>query len=178
MSLEAHVVDPKTLDRLDLPKLRDALRGIDELLLQKLLNLVYQVNDVDTVPHKLDSRTASAITANGATFTCPIDERRIVHTVRINLVTSATVGSRNILITRRNKAGTILSSFINEPVAASTARNYTISPQGTSPDSVIVTLNYPLRLEPEWTIEVDDQADINNTSDTVAWEIDYLRIPV
>ncbi len=177
MSVPFEQLDRKTLDRLDLLRTEDSPQGLDRLLLQKILNLVYVTNLLDRTPHQVDVRAASDITSNGARLTAPIDKRRIIFSVRATLATTATAGNRNVVVDRRTKADSILNRLINETVAASTTRDYEISMVSSSNASIHRQLAYPMTLDPEQYFAIDDVADIANLDD-VDWRIDFIEIPI
>lgn len=180
MSELVEQLDRKTLDRLDLPKSFESQQGLDRLFLQKLLNLAYIVNDIWSMPHKVDVRAASDITAAGATFTAPVNARRLIFSMQIAVVTTATVGSRGIVIQRRDKTGTNatrLNGFINRTLTASITETYDIGPVDAGDGIVTRQITTPLVLEPEWVIIVDDTSNIDNL-DGVRWNIEYLEIPI
>lgn len=178
MSLPAEQLDRKTLDRLDLPKTFESQTGLDRLLLQKFLNLVYNVNDLWNLRHRVDIRDAAAVTAAGVAFTAPVDARRIVFAIFITYTATATVGTRTVEVTRENKAGNVITGFISQSRTASQAGFFLISEgSGNQGLTVVVTINFPVVLEPEWAITVDDSGNIDN-NDSVAWSIDYVEIPI
>lgn len=178
MSLSPEQLDIKVLNRLDLPKTVESPQGLNTLYLQKLINLVYNVNDLYGVPHKADIRAAAAIVAAGVSFAAPINAKRIIFNMFVTTVTTATVGTRTWIVRKVDKASNILHHMIVITAVASTTQRYIIV-QGTASGlgDVGIELNSPEVLEPEWSILVDDTANVDN-ADTVAWNIEYLEIPV
>ncbi len=178
MSLPLEQLKDQNLKRLDIPdKTVESPQGLNTLYLQKVLNLTYQVNNIWTIPHKTDIRTASDITASGASFTAPIDKRRLIFSMRITFVTTATVGNRVTKIRRNDKPGNVITGFMDRTIAASQTETYTFGPSSASDSTLTFNLSYPIVLEPEWVILVDDTSNVDNLDD-VAWNIEYLEIPI
>ncbi len=179
MSLPVEQLDIKTVNRLDILKTVESPQGLDKLFLQKLLNLVYLTNDLQQQTHTLGSRSLSDITAAGASFTSPINVRRLVFSIFVTLTTTATVGSRQILFSVRTKADNNFFRFMTgRAVAASTTETYQVGPYTASSGATIsIESSYPIHLEPEWKIIIDDTSDIDNADD-VAWDVDYVEVPI
>ncbi len=182
MSLPLEQLTDQTLKRLDIPdKTVESPQGLSTLYLQKLVNLVYLINDPNQIPHKLDVKAAGAVGAAGQTFTAPINARRLIFSMHFQPVNSGVAGTRNWEVTRRNKAGTKMNYLVRLDVAAvSTTIDFEISMLSSTqlPVDVLQQLTYPMRLEPEWSILIDDLQDIDVAGDTVAWQIEYAEIPL
>ncbi len=177
MSLPAEQLDIKTLNRLDIPRTVQSPQGIDTLLLQKILNLTYNVNDLTRIPFKLDDRVDSDISAAGASFTAPIDARRIIFLMRFSYSATATVGNRTVVLDKRTKGSNTVVRIISRTITASVGETWFVGPLGTTATTVAISLNYPLRLEPEASLIVDDTTNIDNLDD-VGWDIEYVEIPI
>ncbi|SRR5713101_6404128 len=171
------LLDPKTLNRLDLPKTSQSPQGITGMLFQKVLLPVYVTNLLELVPHKTDIKAATAVTLNGQLFQAPSNTRRQFFSAEITYTATPTVGTRSVAIDKIDKANNILYRFLLDAPTASQARGYQIV-LGTSSgfSNISVQLSTALVLEQEWSIRVDDVANIDN-ADTVAWNIEYLENP-
>ncbi len=177
MSLPLEQLKDQTLKRLDIPnKTVESPQGLNTLYLQKLLNLVYVANSLEQLPHLLDSRAASDV-GSGARFTAPIDARRIVFSMAFTYTATATAGTRTPKVRRQNKAGTIVNAWIDDSLTASQAERYELGPASATASAATIILNYPVMLMPEWYVAITDGAAID-TADDVAWEIEYLEIPI
>ena len=164
-----------TLNRIIIPKLKTQTSGVDYLVLQKELVLAFLVNDLLQIPHSHDSRAGSPSTANGAPFAAPINAKRIVFSMRITWGATATVGNRVIAVQKLTKAGTAIIKWISDGATANQTRIYEIGPSATTTGTSTIALNYPVTLQKEQSILINDGANID-ANDTVAWEIDYVEI--
>jgi hypothetical protein len=172
------LLDPKTLKALDLPKTATSPQGLNNILMERSLQLVYNTNDFNRIPHSLDSKLATAMPAAGVSFTSPGDKRRIIFDIRLDFVATATVGTRTIQVTRTGKIGTAVDVYVQDAPTASQSRTYQIGPAGTSGNAtVVVAMNYQIALEPEWSLTIRDASAID-VLDTIAWRIEYLEIAV
>lgn len=179
MSVEFERLDSATLKRLDLPASADSPQGLENIPLVKALSLVYLCNSIER-PHRSDIRAATSLPLVGALFTAPVSARRILFSMVITVKTSTTAGTRTIIVERDNKAGLLLQRFDGpRNQATDVTFNYFISScsGGVSSSSLYVAINFPMVLEPEWSILIDDTANIT-TTDTVAWEIEYVEVPI
>ncbi len=167
-------LDPATLRRLDLPATSGSRRGLADLVLVKHLNLVYVTNDPARIPHAVDVRPASDITAAGARFTAPENAIRVFFNWRMTITTTATAGLRSIDVMRKDKNGNVIDHYLNLGPGASTSligRSVGLH-SGSS-----IVLQHPTSLSPEWYLSVDDNLDVDN-GDDVSWTIDYLEVPL
>ncbi len=181
MSDELEDLDVATVRRLDLPKTATSPQGLFGLRLPKIVIPVYVTNSVDRVPHQLDRRAAAAITNAGAAFSSPIDKQRILFGLAINVTTSATAGTRAIVIDKRDKPTNITHIVDQRTQTASLTRNYTITPTSGATGvtgTIFITLTYPIVLAPEWFILVDDTSNIDGAGDTVSWTIEYVEVQI
>ena len=180
MSDLVDLVSDKTLKNLDLPRLGNSETGIDRLYIEKSIQLVYLANDVYRVRHQEDILQATGILAAGQSFTAPINAKRLVFSFRFTYTTTATAGNRNISIQKSSKVtGDVITRYIQDsPIAASTTRIYQ-GQLGTTSGyaNVAVELHQPISLEPEWFINIDDGANIDN-ADSVSWTIEYTEFQV
>ncbi len=172
-------LDRKVLDRLDIPhKTVESPQGLSTLAIQKILNLVYLVNDPVSIRHLLDVRAAAAVGASGVTFAAPINARRLIFSLRILYVATATVGGRNVNIDYLDKAANVIIRLVQIGPTASQTKRIQMSPSTQSGETDVTLQNsMSLTLEPEWSIRVDDGNNIDN-ADTVAWTIQYVEIPI
>jgi len=167
------LLDSTTLKRLDLPKTATSPQGLDNILMEKSLQLAYITNDPNKTPHKTDVKAATVLPAAGLTFAAPTTSRYSIFSMRLVFTASATVGSRIIAVDRLDKANNLLNRPMNESVTAGLSRVYTLGPASGDSGNINISINFPFILEPEWKIQIDDTANIDPAADTVSWVMEY-----
>jgi len=170
-------LDSATLKRLDLPKTAESPQGLSGIYLPKLISLVYVVNGIVGVPHLVDLKIATGVTTPGLQFTPPTGTKRIIFEMEFDYTATATVGTRTVIIEKRIKNSSRVVRYLNDGPTAGQARSYFIGPSNTTVGNVNVQITFPIELEPEWSITIDDGANID-AADSVTWQIEYVELPV
>lgn len=185
MSVEFERLDAGTLKRLDLPpSTAESPQGLENILIAKVLNLVYIVNASER-PHQFLSSgigIGAAITADGIRYTTPINERRLVWGLHLIYTCSATAGTRVVRVRRHGKDDFLIQEYARQNLTAtqSLSVNIHVADGTTGPYSFIVNrqITNPIHMEPETFFLIDDAVDISPTGDTVTHRIEYVPFPI
>src|SRR2546430_13734355 len=113
------IVDNQVLGRLDLPQLQTSPQGFESIVLHRELVLAYVVNPIERTPLRTNATSGIAVPAAGVRFTVPSSSRYIIDSIRWAYTATATVGTRNLAIIKRDKADHDVSQIASFSTTAS-----------------------------------------------------------
>lgn len=173
MSDELEDLDAATLRRLDLPSTRDSPQGLSDLRFAKVIIPVYVVN-LGRLQHEPVTGTGN----DARSLTARINERLEVHSMRYTYNSTGTAGNRLLFVERRDKVNRLFNRYVFDfTLAASSTAHFEIAQGLIGTANVNVQLAYPVILEPEWHIDIGDNASID-ANDSPSIRADVVRIPI